>query len=229
VDVSADAQCALARVELGVYLLGAIEPAQRAWVGRHLAACPRCRAELAGLAGLPALLRRVPASEVRLLELEGAGPPVPGPPLSVVAGRMSRIRRRRWCRTAVATFAAGIAAATGLQVLHPAAGPPAAGVPRWSVTAAGANPVTGAWAAIQYAAEPWGTELEVRVTGVPAGTRCQLWVTGPRGQVVAAGGWTIAAARPAAWYPASAPFPVASVRGIAVTAAGKVLVTVAAR
>lgn len=57
-EVSADAQCVLARVELGAHLLGAIEPAQRALVDRHLAACPRCRAELAGLAGLPTLLRR---------------------------------------------------------------------------------------------------------------------------------------------------------------------------
>jgi hypothetical protein len=33
----------------------------------------------------------------------------------------------------------------------------------------------------------------------------------------------------AAWYPASAPFPAASVRGFEVTAGGKVVVTVAAR
>jgi hypothetical protein len=56
-----------------------------------------------------------------------------------------------------------------------------------------------------------------------------LWVTGPRGQAVAAGGWTIAASGPAAWYPASVPFQAASVRGLAVTAGGKILVTVQAR
>jgi hypothetical protein len=69
----------------------------------------------------------------------------------------------------------------------------------------------------------------VRVAGVAAGTRCQFWVTGLRGQDVAAGGWTIAAGRQAAWYPASAAFPPASVRSFAVTAGGKVLVSVAAR
>jgi anti-sigma factor RsiW len=52
--------CAQARHELGVYVLGAIGPAGRARVDQHLAACPRCREELAGLAGLPGLLRRVP-------------------------------------------------------------------------------------------------------------------------------------------------------------------------
>src|ERR1700746_868324 len=52
--------CAGIRSQLGVYLTGAIAPADRAVVVRHLAACADCRAELAGLAGLPGLLRRPP-------------------------------------------------------------------------------------------------------------------------------------------------------------------------
>ena len=69
-----DGPCAQARLELGVYLLGAIEPAQRALLTRHLAACPNCRAELAGLAGLPALLRSVPAAEALQLRRRPAPP-----------------------------------------------------------------------------------------------------------------------------------------------------------
>src|SRR4029077_20445393 len=52
--------CADIRPLLGVYLTGAIAPADRTVVVRHLAACADCRAELAGLAGLPGLLRRPP-------------------------------------------------------------------------------------------------------------------------------------------------------------------------
>jgi predicted lipoprotein with Yx(FWY)xxD motif len=52
--------CAGIRPQLGVYLTGAIAPADRVVVVRHLTACDGCRAELAGLAGLPALLRRPP-------------------------------------------------------------------------------------------------------------------------------------------------------------------------
>jgi len=52
--------CAGIRPQLGVYLTGAIAPADRVVVVRHLTACASCRAELAGLAGLPALLRRPP-------------------------------------------------------------------------------------------------------------------------------------------------------------------------
>jgi anti-sigma factor RsiW len=226
-----DGQCAQARQELGVYLLGAIEPAQRALVNRHLAACPDCRAELAGLAGLPALLRSVPVAETLQLSEDDAAL-MPGPSLTVLVGRVSRIRRRRWRRTAAAALIAGFAAASGLQALHSlAARAPAAAVSQWAVAAGGANPVTGAWAAVRYTTRPWGTQMEVRVTGIAAGTRCQLWVTGPRGQDVAAGGWTIAAGHQtqAAWYPASAPFQAASLRSFEVTAGGKTLVTVPAR
>jgi anti-sigma factor RsiW len=56
--------CGEIRHALGVYLLGAISPADRSAVGRHLAGCAGCREELARLAGLPGLLGTVPAADV---------------------------------------------------------------------------------------------------------------------------------------------------------------------
>jgi len=55
--------CQEARVALGVYVLGAIDPAERARVDAHLTTCEECRAELAEFAGLPGLLALVPAGE----------------------------------------------------------------------------------------------------------------------------------------------------------------------
>ena len=55
--------CSEARVALGVYVLGAIDPAERALLEAHLDTCEACRAELADLADLPALLALVPAEE----------------------------------------------------------------------------------------------------------------------------------------------------------------------
>jgi anti-sigma factor RsiW len=219
-------QCPHIRQELGVYLLGTIEPARRAVVARHLATCPECRAELAGLAGLPALLGRVPADELQRL-LEGdVITPVPGPPLAALLGRMTRVRRRRRYLAAAAALIVGVAAVSGWQALRPS-GPAGAGAqPRWEATDEAVNPATGAGAAVRYAAEPWGAELEVRVSGVAAGTRCQFWVTGPRGQTVDAGGWIIVAGQQAAWHPASVPFRVSMLRSFQVTGDGKVLVTV---
>jgi hypothetical protein len=226
--MNGDGVCVQARQELGVYLLGAIEPAQRALVDRHLATCAPCRAELAGLAELPALLRRVPAEEAGRLPADTPAV-TPGPSLATLAGRVSGIRRRSWRLTVAAALLAGFAAAFGLQALHAIGARPQAAAVRWAATAQGSNPVTGAWAAVRYTSLPWGTEMEVQVTGIAAGTRCQLLVTGPRGQDLAAGGWTIAAGHLAAWYPGSVPFQDTSVRGFAVKAGGKILVTIKAR
>lgn len=70
--MSGPSQCEQIRPELGVYVLGAIAPADRAIVDRHLASCPRCREEITGLAGLPALLRKVPFDAV--MQLSGERP-----------------------------------------------------------------------------------------------------------------------------------------------------------
>lgn len=49
-----------AHLELGAYVLDALEPAERVAFERHLAGCPQCRAELADWSVLPPLLGRVP-------------------------------------------------------------------------------------------------------------------------------------------------------------------------
>ena len=142
--------CAGIRPLLGVYLTGAIAPADRAVVVRHLAACADCRAELAGLAGLPALLRRPPvyaaaqalgednpALENTALEnttLDSTVPKYPFPDETGAAGAatpgrlvrriMRRRRRRRWL---LATTAFALAAGAGVGWALQAAGPPAPG------------------------------------------------------------------------------------------------------
>jgi hypothetical protein len=107
--VSGRSQCAQIRPELGVYVLGAITPADRARVSRHLASCPGCREEVAGLARLPALLRKVPAATV--MQLSGDRPDDPsGPPeprLDGLIGRVAAVRRRwRWSLAAAAAVLA---------------------------------------------------------------------------------------------------------------------------
>jgi anti-sigma factor ChrR (cupin superfamily) len=62
--------CEEIRLELGVYVLGAIGAADRSAVGAHLACCADCRDELAELAGLPGLLSRVTADDAGSLGLD---------------------------------------------------------------------------------------------------------------------------------------------------------------
>jgi anti-sigma factor RsiW len=224
-EVNSAYNCAQTRSELGVYVLGAIGPAERAKVDQHLAACPRCREELAGLAGLPGLLRRVPPDVATQAWMDDTSDSRPGPPLDGLITRMSRIRLRRRLTAVAAALVIGLAGATGLQVLHARL---AGTAPRWLDTSTGLAPATGAWATVRYAAQPWGAEVEVRVTGIPVGTRCQLLVTNTRDQDIAAGGWTITASSQHAWYPASVPWSAGSLRGFDITAGGQTLVTVPA-
>jgi hypothetical protein len=220
--------CAPYRAELGVYVLGAIGPAERARVDEHLADCPRCRDELAALAGLPGLLRRVPPDLALPALTDASGDAPPEPSVDGLISRVSAIRhRRRLTAAAAAAVLIGIATTTGLLALQ---GSPAgtAAAPRWTDTDTGASATTAARATVRYAAERWGTELEVRVTGVRAGTGCQLRVIDARGQGVAAGGWVIRPGSRSTWYPASVPWPAASLSSFVITSGTRILVTVPA-
>lgn len=227
--------CGEIRHALGVYVLGAISPADRGAVDSHLAGCADCREELAGLACLPGRLASVCAADLTAMELGDVDAPGLGGPSEVMLrsmlGRAARLRRRLlWRSVAVAAAVAVIAGGGAVAVSHELSPPPlrpaAAALP-WPATVHGTNPVTGAAATVRYGPQPWGLELDVQVNGIPAGTRCELQVVGPGGREVAAGGWMVAGGHAWAWYPASSPFPVSGVRGFAITtAAGQALVNV---
>jgi predicted lipoprotein with Yx(FWY)xxD motif len=123
--------CGGVRSQLGVYLTGSILPADRAVVVRHLASCVACRAELADLAALPALLRRracQAAAEASVSETPpdaGVAPApalawgaAPGPAprevqLSRLVRSMTRRRRRRRWLLALIAFVLVAVAGTG--------------------------------------------------------------------------------------------------------------------
>ena len=92
----------------------------------------------------------------------------------------------------------------------------------------GRDPLTGAAATVRYQAQPRGCWLQVQVSGIRPGTRCELQVLGPGPRLAVAGGWMVAAGDAGqARYPASAPLALSSVRGFVVaTTAGKPLVRV---
>lgn len=74
--MTATGACEEIRLELGVYLLGAITVDDRSAVEGHLACCADCRNMLAQLAGLPGLLNRVAASDAGLsVDASPAGEP----------------------------------------------------------------------------------------------------------------------------------------------------------
>jgi predicted anti-sigma-YlaC factor YlaD len=204
------AGCREIKQALGVYVLGAIDPVERAQVDQHLATCADCREELAGLAGLPAMLRKVPFIEAERLaaaEQEPAFAEAPSPEMlpSLVA-RTANVRRiRRWRGLAAAAAVALVAVAGGAAVTSalqssgssPPGNPQLAG---WHQTA-GAGPAPGAHLTVEYRHEPWGTQMRVNVTGLRSGTVCQFRVTDKAGGKSVVGSWVSWQAT--TWYPAS--------------------------
>lgn len=242
--------CSEARLSLGVYVLGAIDPAERALVDSHLASCRDCRDELAGLAGLPALLSRVSAAEAIALAESGPGgpggagsPPVSeaaadeegtaqeaegAPPrelLATVIDLTAARRRRRRLRDAVLGVAAALIIAAGVfgglrlgsspsqapqasaQFPGPASGP-------WQTVTGRSQDMT---ATVQYRAMGWGTQLAAKVTGIPVGTACQMWVIGPDGSRTLAASWVVDNNEGKVWYPASAAVSAGGVHAFEIT------------
>jgi anti-sigma factor RsiW len=225
--------CMDTRQALGVYVLGAIDPAERSQVDRHVTGCQECRDELAGLAGLPALLSRVSADEVGRISLEDAdAAPVGATPpgdllesaLSLTAAR--RRRQHRW-QAAAAAAAAVVAAAGIVAGLRLASGAPAsASAPPASwPTARTTSALSGVTATLRYDREPWGTAMDIQVIGVPSGTTCQLWVTDAQGVHLAVSGWTVANGSATAWYAGSTWVTASQVQGFDVTAGNQRLAT----
>lgn len=229
--MTSTAGCRGIRQSLGVYVLGAIDPAERAQVDEHLATCLDCREELAALAGLPALLRKIPLTEAeRLAEPESAADGAPSAELlhSLLA-RTTQVRRaRRWRGLAAAAAAVVVAlggGAVAMNALQPSGAPVASF--HWH-TVAHTDAATGAWMSVRYASRPWGTLLNVEVRGIRPGTNCTLEVVNAAGQRLTVGDWRVSYAGAPVWYPASTSVSDANLRSFQLTSAGRVLVKVPA-
>ncbi len=226
-----DHACREIRQLLGVYVVGAIDPAERAVVDEHLGHCPSCRDELAGLAGLPAMLSRVPAADVERLSLAPTGLPEMAEPsaelLNSLLSKVSATRRTRMWRSAVAVAAAVVVAASGAAVATDLAQAGQYAAAGWEV-ARGASASTHVAAVVDYTRTAFGTAMRVQVSGIKPGTNCQFWVVGKNGKVKA-GSWVV---RPGyggdPWYPAASLVPPHSFGSFQISAGSKVLVTIRA-
>jgi anti-sigma factor RsiW len=227
--------CRDIRQALGVYVVGAIDPAERTAVDNHLGTCPDCREELAGLAGLPALLGRVPADEAEQLILHGADFQDPQPPAELRSSllRQVAVRRasRRWRVIAAAAAAVVIAVAGGAAGAHliaPGGKAPAAVTVQTAEVVSATNPRTHVSAIVSYTGKSWGTQMHVWVAGIPGGTTCQLVVVDSDGTMLPAGGWTVPAGNQDSEYPASASLMASHLRSFEIVSDHHVLVTVPA-
>ena len=231
--------CTDARPSLGVYVLGAIDPAERALVDAHLVTCRDCRDELAGLAGLPALLARVNPDEVSRICADdtvhagtyaGADDQPPDELIGTVLN-LAEARRRRTRWRFVAAAAAVVAIAGGLYgglssitTTRTLVVPAASGGAHWETVEA-TSAVTGASASVAYSHETWGDAFKVLVDKIPVGTTCQLWVVHPDGTRTQVAAWTTASDEGTVWYDGSMPKTAPPISKFQITAGHKVLLT----
>jgi hypothetical protein len=223
--------CREMRHLLGVYVVGAIDPAERALVEDHLAECQSCRDELAGMAGLPAMLSRVPAADVERLSLLSLPEAMQSPDelLNSLIGKVSAKRKSRMWRNVAAVAAAAVIAAGGAATVSQLTRP-AVAQQDWAHAASQAGHIA---AVVNYSPVSWGTAMRVQVSGLKPGTVCQFWVVGKNGTSQYAGAWTVAGNfgrgyGEKAWYPASSVVSADSVRGFQITSGGKVLLNIPA-
>jgi Putative zinc-finger len=211
-------ECEDVRVSLGVYVLGAIDPAERSMVDAHLNACPSCRDELAGMAGLPALLGRV--GEAQIAALAEPSDELLEPLLArAAAGRRSRFwwngrRDGRWRGPWSGRWTPLIAAAAVALMVGALFGgflggfdgsrSPAAQPSRPPETRPGpsssqkaeelyaSDPRTGASARLVVTRKQSGTEAELHLRGVPPGSHCRLEAVDGYGRRDSMGSWEVA-------------------------------------
>ncbi len=245
-------ECTEARLSLGVYVLGAIDPAERALVDAHLLTCEECRDELAGLAGLPALLARVNPDEIsRICPDDTVGSSVPvatvgsGVPVAIGAGAEdrppgeligtvldlaeARRRRSRWRLAAAAAAVVAIAGGLGgglssISTTKVIKVPLSPGTSQWETVQA-VSKISGASASVAYAHEQWGDAYAVLVDHIPVGTTCELWIVHPDGTRTLAGSWTTAADEGKVWYSGSTASTDKAVSSYQITSGRKVLLT----
>jgi hypothetical protein len=211
-----DPSCRTYRELLGVYVVGAIEPSERALLDAHLGQCYECREELAGLAPLTSLMHRVSVAEAERIALGGATDDASAEPsaevLSSLLKRVGARRRTRRLRAMFTTAAAialtvgGAVAATESLASHPHP---------FEVAAVSRGPFS---ATVRYGNTSWGTTtMSVRVTGIREWSECRFWVITKDGRRDLVGGWTVGPGSKRLWYPVEAEVPKSSVASFVIT------------
>lgn len=147
------------------YVLGSLSSDERREFEAHMATCPRCRAAVAELSGIPALLSKLDADDLGTIEHDTDGPPpdVLAPLLNTVRAK----RRRSRLVTTAALAAAAVLLAIGLAVvvrpgiLGLQSGAPQAAAPSLEMTKVSQTPIN---ATISMTSYGWGTRIDMACT-----------------------------------------------------------------
>jgi Putative zinc-finger len=151
------------------YVLGSLSSTERREYENHLNTCATCRASVAELSGMPALLALLDRDEMAAAEDERRPEPPPLRPevLTALLTKVSwRRRRTRWLTWTV-TAAAAVVLAVGVFVaVKPGPVVPATDPPRATAAAMTMTPVAPSSldATVTLTSQGWGTHVEMACT-----------------------------------------------------------------
>lgn len=170
---------------LGAYVLGALNPADRAAVDSHVTSCAACRRELAEFAIVPGLLSRAAEPGVDRAVSTEQPQALQGALRSLSSARRTR---RRWIGAGVASAAAcALAAGVGIGMVT---------APQQVEQVASARTVTltsdgRMGGSADLAPRPWGTELRLDLHDLPAKQRLEVVAVQANGHSEPAATWTV--------------------------------------
>jgi hypothetical protein len=148
------------------YVLGSLLSGERHEYEAHLATCPRCRAAVAELSGIPALLAQLDPEEVKALDdAQPEPPPLRPEVLTSLQDRVRwRRRRSRWVTSAAVAVAAALLAVGLVIAIRPetvglqTGTPPQAAAPSLEMTKVAETPIN---ASITMSSFGWGTRIDM--------------------------------------------------------------------
>jgi anti-sigma factor RsiW len=190
--------CQEVTMSLGVYLVGAIDPGERAEVDAHLRECARCRSELDEIAILPSMLDKLSLDDVG----EVIPVPVPSEDLFARVAAQARVeagradgssddadgsevtpmrRRPRWQSIAAAAAAVvviGGVSVTAVKVLQSSNGPDTISAQEHGVRMR-----------VALSSQTAGTALRIAVSGLKNDEHCRLIAVANDGSTDLIGQW----------------------------------------
>jgi Putative zinc-finger len=148
------------------YVLGSLSDDERREYEAHLETCPRCRAAVAELSGIPALLGKLDAADVAALDAEQDVQPPPQMLDSLLDDVRARRRRSRWLTTAAVAAAAallaiGLVFAVRPGILGEQTGTDQAAGSSLEMTKVSETPIN---ATISLTGYGWGTRIDMACT-----------------------------------------------------------------
>ncbi|MEE1782479.1 zf-HC2 domain-containing protein [Streptomyces sp. SP17BM10] len=182
-------------VDAGAYVLGLLEPAERAAFEEHLTGCPRCAEQVAELGPVEPVLAGYAASAAAF-GLDPAGPP-PGPDSALLERLVTEVsagRRRGRVRRLVLALAATAMVAAGPVVTAAVVGGSAApAVVAVAQQFSATDPNTGARAVVGVDGTTWGSRVTLELSEVRGPLTCTLVAVSHAGERQTVTTWNVPA------------------------------------